>query len=74
MSLLPGYEVAFNQTASTLAEVIGIDCARKAAAQSKPFIHQGAVALFCALALGILNEISRSVAGRGADRSLVLRR
>lgn len=62
MSLVLGYEVGFNQTESIFAEAFRIDSVQKAAAQSKLSISQGYIVLFCGLVLGILTEISRSVA------------
>lgn len=62
MSLVLGHEVRFNQTESIFAEVLRIDSVQKAAAQSKLSISQGYIMLFRGLVLGILTEISRSVA------------
>ncbi|WP_134078207.1 hypothetical protein [Rhodovulum visakhapatnamense] len=65
--VIQGYEVQINQTASVAANILPIDTAQKASAQAKAFISQGYVVLFCALVLGILTEISRSVARRSED-------
>lgn len=62
LSLILGYEVGFNQTESIFAEAFRIDSVQKATAQSKLSISQGYIVLFCGLVLGILTEISRSVA------------
>lgn len=63
--MLTGYEIDINGTASIFADILPIATPERAAAQSDVFRHQGAVVLFCGFALGILTEISRSVAGRG---------
>lgn len=62
LSLVLGYEVSINQTGSIFAEAFRIDSVQKAAAQSKLSISQGYIVLFCGLVLGVLTEISRSVA------------
>jgi hypothetical protein len=62
LSIFMGYEIGWNQTDSILADAFRIDSAQKAAAQSKLSLSQGYTVLFCGLVLGILTEISRSVA------------
>lgn len=65
--MLTGYEIDLNGTASVFADILPIATPQRAAAQSDVFRHQGAVVLFCCLALGVLTEISRSVSGRGEE-------
>lgn len=63
-TMLTGYEVSWNGTASLFADFLPIDTARKAAVQSRVFINQGSIAIFCGLVLGVLTEISYSLAAR----------
>lgn len=63
--MLTGYEIDINGTASIFADMLPISTPERAEAQGDVFRHQGAVVLFCGLVLGILTEISRSVASRG---------
>lgn len=65
LGMLTGYEININGTASIFADVIPLATPQRAAAQSDVFRHQGAVVLFCGIILGILAEISQSVARRG---------
>lgn len=62
LTLVLGYEVGINQTGSIFADAFRIDSVQKAAAQSKLSISQGFIVFLCGLVLGILTEISRSVA------------
>lgn len=62
LCMLTGYEIDINGTASIFADVLPIATPQRAATQSDVFRDQGAVVLFCGLVLGILTEISRSVA------------
>ncbi len=64
MSIVLGYAIGWGGTDSILAEAFRIDSAQKAAAQSKLSLNQGFALLFCGLVLGILTEISESMAGR----------
>ena len=64
IAFVAGHEVSINSTASMFAEMLSLDTPQRAAAQSKVFRGQGATVLFYSLLLGILSEISRSVAGR----------
>lgn len=65
VAMLTGYEIDINGTASIFADMLPISTPERAEAQGDVFRHQGAVVLFCGLVLGILTEISRSVASRG---------
>jgi hypothetical protein len=64
MSIALGYAIEWGGAETALAEAFRIDSAQKAAAQSKLSLSQGYALLFCGLVLGILAEISESVAGR----------
>jgi hypothetical protein len=64
MSIVLGYAIGWSGTDSILAEPFRIDSPQKAAAQSKLSLSQGYALLFCGLILGILSEISESMAGR----------
>lgn len=64
MGLLAGYEVRFNGTASIFSDMLSFSTAQKAHVQGKVFISQGSAMLFCGLVLGVLTEISRSLAAR----------
>jgi len=63
LTLMLGYEVGINQTGSIFADAFRIDSVQKAETQSKLSISQGYIVFLCGLVLGILTEISRSVAG-----------
>ncbi|WP_167850933.1 hypothetical protein [Tabrizicola caldifontis] len=64
MSIALGYAIGWGGTDSVLAEAFRIDSPQKAVAQSKLSLSQGYALLFCGLVLGILSEISESIAGR----------
>lgn len=65
LTMLTGYEVDINGTASIFADILPISTPERAEAQGDVFRKQGALALFCGLVLGILTEISGSVSENG---------
>lgn len=69
VAVVLGSEIQMNQTGSAFADFLGLDTTQKARAQSKVFLSQGYFTLFCSLVLGILTEISRSLASKKAERT-----
>lgn len=67
LAVVQGYEIDINGTRSVFADMFRLDTDQRASMQAKVFINQGSIALFCGLVLGILTEISWSVARRGQD-------
>ena len=62
LSIFIGYEIQWNQADSFVASLLSIESPEEARAQYRTSISQGYVVLFCGLVLGILAEISLSVA------------
>ncbi|MDO9639808.1 MAG: hypothetical protein Q7J44_14815 [Pseudotabrizicola sp.] len=62
--VVAGHEFDINQAESVFANMLNIDASQWNGKQGKVFRQQGYIMLFCGLVLGILTEISRSVAGR----------
>jgi hypothetical protein len=62
LSIFIGYEIQWNQADSFVASLLSIDSPEEARAQYRTSLSQGYVVLLCGLVLGILAEISLSVA------------
>lgn len=68
LGLLAGYEITFSGTASIFSGILPIDTDQKAYVQGRLLVRQGALMLFCGLVLGILTEVSRSLAARNDSK------
>lgn len=61
-AVVAGYEFDINQAESVVADMLNINASQWNGKQGKVFREQGFIMLFCGLVLGVLCDISRSVA------------